>query len=139
MNKASSFVDIQKVQCVQDVTGATCSAKWSNSCEALPSHVSVQAAQNSECIKSRVFIDEWAKEPPQLNCTVTEYHSQRNARHKNHGPPGTCCFIFPHQHLYKLQNPSLESMKRSGMHARTVCCASVHIENTDCTYICPTY
>lgn len=37
-------------------------------------HVNIQAGQKSECIKSRVFIDEWAKEPPQLNCTVTGYH-----------------------------------------------------------------
>lgn len=38
------------------------------------SHVNIQAGHESKCIKSRVFIDEWEKEPPQLNCTVTEYH-----------------------------------------------------------------
>lgn len=30
---------------------------------------------------------------------------------------------------------SPESMNRSGMHASTVCCASVHIKKIDCTYI----
>ena len=104
------FCCIQELKGTQGVICATRSAKWSISSEVFSTGDAAMSTsrqvKNSQCIKSRVFIDEWAKEPPQLNCTLTGYHlAKRNARRKNYGPPVHVSLCLPRINICTSCNP----------------------------------
>lgn len=90
--------------------------------------------QNSECIKISLY---WWVGKRATSVKLYSYiisSRRRNARRKNDGPQFTFHFLSVSTSV-QVVIPGLESMKRGGIYANAVRCASVHIKKNYCTNI----